>query len=418
MNTPYNVGLPAAAAAAAFAPPIGWLANLGEAGSVMHLADGSEWLRTGVTTPYANLYASAATLAHLSVYGTQAATLLTAYQPNHMIASDGNGTLIHAFGSAAQVRRSTDGGRTWGTVSAALTGGQTITAVVWAGNRFVIGGTSVANSSFAYSLDLGVSWAPGTSTLGSAAAGVLHMAANPITGTVIAAASAGLGAGAVSRSVADATFVGVSAGVNSPGGTARPRVHFADGKFAVLGSDGAFVLFAISSDDGATFPGSYTLIASGGTGNSDVSFAGGNWIVSHTAGAYLTASDPSAAVNWTTRSFPASVAANNPAAGNLWHFSETAGGLVLVPHSTGFYFTEDGLRWKRSWLLETAAGTNGNWEVLDVGQGLLALNSASSGFVTGGYWISSLAQPDAIGYAQAVTTDAAAAAGVLYARVR
>lgn len=158
-----DAGLPKESSVSAV-PPIGSLMAAMDAGYRFRLADGSEWLRSGVVVPAGN-YPVAASLPQLRahIFTASVSTAPTAGLTG--IATNGSGTWVAAFGFVTtDVYVSTDDGVTWAIAASNLPFGKSPTDVCWTGTRFVcVGNDAVSRMCYATSPD-GVTWTSAGST--------------------------------------------------------------------------------------------------------------------------------------------------------------------------------------------------------------------------------------------------------------
>lgn len=130
-------------------PPIGSPQLFQAANDLTTLADGSQWLRTGVLAP-ASAYPAAAKLDHLKAHAF--GTITPGYSSSatqRRIATDGAGRYMVTDGDTTNVRMSSDYGQTWSNVAHNLTVGAAAVDVIYAaGTWLVVGnvGTSVVGS--------------------------------------------------------------------------------------------------------------------------------------------------------------------------------------------------------------------------------------------------------------------------------
>ena len=123
-------------------------------------SDPATYLRTG-TVATAATYPAGALVDYIKAYG-QGNVSLGAFVGD--IATDGNQTIVCTYDNA-NVMVSTNGGASWSTVAANITGAGIARSVCWTGSRFVVAGGAGA-CSFAYSTN-GTSWTTGATAAGS-----------------------------------------------------------------------------------------------------------------------------------------------------------------------------------------------------------------------------------------------------------
>lgn len=147
---------------------------------LLTMADGTQWLRSGLAVASAG-YPVAASLVHMRAHRfTRAATQISSISA---IATDGAGTfVIAASGDSTNVFVSTDNGQTW-TARAHNLGlsGSGVAAVVWTGARFVVVGNDGAPSVNAATSTNGTAWTLSTvasSGLSAVAGGSVDMCWN------------------------------------------------------------------------------------------------------------------------------------------------------------------------------------------------------------------------------------------------
>ena len=123
-------------------------------------SDPATYLRTG-TVATAATYPAGALVDYIKAYG-QGNVSLGAFVGD--IATDGNQTIVCTYDNA-NVMVSTNGGATWSSVAANISGAGIARSVCWTGTRFVVAGGTAA-CSFAYSTN-GTSWTTGATEGGS-----------------------------------------------------------------------------------------------------------------------------------------------------------------------------------------------------------------------------------------------------------
>lgn len=127
--------------------------------SLMTLADGSQWLKSGVLVENDDTFGEAESVPHLCVYGGAEISIgSSGYTRNDKLITDGNGIIV-ALGNSLRV--SADGGVTWGDPNAGLPA-STLLCGAWCGDRFILayqdGGGS--NTALWYSNN-GIDWTKG-----------------------------------------------------------------------------------------------------------------------------------------------------------------------------------------------------------------------------------------------------------------
>ena len=123
-------------------------------------SDPATYLRTG-TVATAATYPAGALVDYIKAYG-QGNVSLGAFVGD--IATDGNQTIVCTYDNA-NVMVSTNGGATWSSVAANISGAGIARSVCWTGTRFVVAGGN-GTCSFAYSTN-GTSWTTGATAAGS-----------------------------------------------------------------------------------------------------------------------------------------------------------------------------------------------------------------------------------------------------------
>jgi hypothetical protein len=397
MGNPLSAGLPQQAASGF--SPVGSFQIFPDLGSIIRLADGSEWLRTGLSVPFATKYAQCAKLEYAKVYGSLIASALpvsigTATAGQVEIASNGAGTIVIAYGSTSQVLVSTNGGQSFSTNAVSL-GGFAITGVIWAGNRFIIWGYSSGSGNASFYLAhsaTGTSWTAGSqlATLTVTSGDVFLAEANRTTGVVCF--SAPNQAGGLWRCTAGSTVSQIASSGNAGNGLCGLACDQAGGGAGkwVRASQQGQANYAYSTDDGASW--TATFASPSTITQNHITYCGGQWLWQNmgvTGGAYWATSTPSVATSWVSRTMP-QASALNPGGGignnlTLFRWNNHDGTVRLGGANAGvgprnIYETNDGLLWSVRQVSDIPpTGNNGYWRPVPDGAGGLTCVAIANG---------------------------------------
>jgi hypothetical protein len=355
--------------------PIGSMQLMPDQGGVINLADGSEWLRTGLVASASN-YPIAATVESLKVTGnivTGANTTTQIYQ----MADNGAGTIV-AVTNSTTVLVSTDNGATWATQSVTLGGSVAsgVTSVIWNGSRFIVVGNNSSTYGFAYSAN-GTSWTTGgssTTTTGAANNVTAKMAWNGSVALSVCSGATSLATTTDGATITSRTMPNIV----SAGGM---NVTYGGSAFVFHGISTATVYY--TTDVGVT---NQTKTLPAAISNSG--YIGGVWIFTNTSGLnYYTSSDMT---NFVTRLLPMISSVQLLTQCSTYVYASQSAASKI-------YFTSDGINWRGRWL--SLKQGSASW-YSHVGKYFMGSGSASSGVLR----TSSRLNADYVGCSQNVAT--------------
>ncbi|KAF0813575.1 hypothetical protein IGB42_01926 [Andreprevotia sp. IGB-42] len=354
MGNPLNTGLPPPQAARS-GDAIGDARFFPESANGVTTSEGAEWLRTGLAVPAAN-YPVAANLEHLKVIGvpvTNATTVVVT-----QVADNGAGTIVAAYGDPNNVLVSTDYGASWNTVAHNCSGNNA-TAVVWTGNRFIVGTMSMAASRLAYSMTGTTFIAGGNGPAGTHTGFTMRAAWNGAVALFVLQSSA-------PTSCACTTVDGITVTIrNLPAALgAQPAIACGGGMFFVLQGSAT----AYTTPDGFNFTG---RILPGPA--YQIAYLNGLWLIL-SGSVYYTTLD---AVAYVPRSFPVVGAYTGGSSGRL-SFDANRIYLGVLNHAVVLW-TIDGVFWRLRWVSQKPANNavwhvhSGRWLLSSVGGGATIL---------------------------------------------
>lgn len=395
--------------------PIGSPLYFPQAGTILTLADRSEWLQSGQLIVPKVKHKKATKLSFLRCIGA-----VTGDLPVAKLLSAAPYAYSSALGRGVLCQDVTSGGNTVmpfsGTTllpAATVPIAAPVSSVVWdaAVGRFIAVGNTAATLYIAYSTD-GQVWTAGTTAAGTYTANSAKIATAPeggLTGIAVTGT-----AGVIFAYTGDgSTITPVPGAPTTSGGTIQDLAYNNSDWVAICTGANWFQFNTI----GVT---SFAKPANASTSASaTIHFFGLSSAVvpCSVAGQYLlTDSFGGATTTWQQKSFPGLIAANQPIVTNT-RFSKTSDGWIYVGMTNSLLRTKDGYTWERISVLQTAAGSNASWRLIETlgGSAILLNNSsvASTRYVV----VASREGAEMLGLPYGVTADASGDGATLYHRI-
>lgn len=388
--------------------PIGGSMYMTDRGPLVTFDDKTEWLRQGSAVKYTGKYSKANKFPQLRTYGGTNNTLFTpgastnfsCMSNGRAVATNYSGTIVIAnstlagnAGAQNHFYRSTNGGSSWSAVSATVTSGHYINAIVWAGNRFVAAAatSTVSGVSFYHSTD-GSSWTAGSTRTTLTNTPGVTLCADTVTGNVHAFSGTN-SSHSVQICTTGSTFANPTAGVSA--NPTSNLQYIAGNNNKILAASGPSTGYYYSTNNGANYT-SYTPASIVPTSSGFVAYVNGNFLLYNGTTLYVS-STPETVGSWRLSSFPSGVTVATAVSG----FYNSDKSKYYLPIVGGFIYTSDGFNWTRCSIYDELQRGSGTiyYLPIDSNAGAPIISSYAAGAFNLEYlFSSSLGTPQYIGH--------------------